>query len=343
VQTGNIYNHKQFLLLLRFFQNMLSDWEGERMPVFEGKYDFVEAGNFDRSYTNLDWKLRTSEFIEIARPFVASTNRLLSFYEWPLQLIFWSGIMGQVKMLGRYHAGIDPEDDSRDAEPAVQTSIMDHYTRVTGNGNPNAQKVLAHSSKILGGMTGDGGMPGIPPACEGVEAALAAMTMSAYATFETLASDLWICILNKHTSLADNWADKNKDKQLTMKDISGHGWDLSKAVGSALHITGKISFQTLKEIRMAYSQAFKGEIDSIFDGSPELVKSEKIRHLFAHRGGLVDRKFKDEMSNFDDCKNVVIGERLRLTGPVTGQLINACIGTGTSLLWAADEWSQTHL
>ena len=128
-----------------------------------------------------------------------------------------------------------------------------------------------------------------------------------------------------------------------MEDIYSRGGDLSKTSGTALHQTRKVTFESLKEIKVAYSHAFKTDLDAVFDSETDLIKSEKIRHLFAHRGGLIDRKFKDEVSNFDDCKNVVIGERLRLTGPVTGQLINACVSTGTALLHAADEWSRNHL
>jgi len=157
-----------------------------------------------------------------------------------------------------------------------------------------------------------------------------------------LACDIWVCAVNKHTSLADNWTEKNKDKQLTMKDISGHGWDLSKNVGTILHRTQKISFQSLKDVKVGFSQAFNGELDDIFQNEA-LIKAEKIRHLFAHRGGLIDRKFKDEMSSFDDCKELVIGERLRLTGPVVGSFMDACIGSGTILVLAADRWSQQHL
>jgi hypothetical protein len=311
------------------------------MSIFDGKYDFAKAGAVDPAYQFLEGNLRTPEFVQLAKPFIASVNRVRSFFELPLQLIFWSGIVSQVKLLGRYHAGVHPEDDSRDAEGAVQRSISETYERLVRN--PDPDKILAFSSNALGSMIGDTGGLTIDYACQGVEAAFAAIITTAYATFETLASDLWICAVNRHTLLADNWTEKNKEKQLTMKDISGHGYDLSKTMGTLLHLTGKISFQSLKEIRTAYSQAFKAEFDSVFEGTPDLVRAEKIRHLFSHRGGLIDRKFKDEMSDFDDCKNMVIAERLRLTGPVTGKLFNACVSSGTALLVSVDKWSLTHL
>jgi hypothetical protein len=310
------------------------------MPIFDGKYDYGAAGHFDHFYTQVAANLQTPEFIDLAKVFVASTNRLRAFFELPLQLIFWSAAIGQVKLLGRHHMGIDPEDDSRDGEPEVNQSIIDTYNRFVTN--PSADRLLAFSSDILGSMTGDQGGAKIDAAAQGVEASFAAMIMTAYATFETLAADLWVCALNRHISLATNWAEKNQGKQLTMQDIYSRGGDLSKSSGTALHQTRKVSFESLKEIRGAYSHAYKNDLDSIF-AVPDLSKAEKIRHLFAHRGGLVDKKFKDDMSDFADCKDVVIGDRLRLTGPSTGELLNACVSAGCHLLLKADHWSKTHL
>jgi len=310
------------------------------MPIFEGKYDYVRAGVIDYGYQQLESTLKTPEFVELAKLYVVSTNRLRSFFELPLQLIFWSGLVSQIKFIGRYHAGLDPEDESRDDEPKVQASITAHYNQRVGN--PDPKKLLDFSSNALGSMIGDNGTTKVEAACQGVEAALAAMIMTAYATFETLASDLWVCAVNRHVSLAKNWASENKSKQLTMEDIYGHGGDLSKISGTALHQTQKVTFESLKNIRTAYSHAFKGEVNDVFD-CPELIMAEKTRHLFAHRGGLIDRRFKDDTSQFDEYKEVVIGERLRLTGPVTGHLINACVSRGTKLLLLVDGWSQTHL
>ena len=169
------------------------------MTIFDGKYDFVEAGQVDSSYQFLESHLQTPEFVEIANPFIANVNRVRAFFELPLQLIFWSGILSQVKMLGRYHAGVDPEDDSSDNTPEVQKSITETYEKTVRD--PKSEKVLAFSSNILGGMIGDTGNTTIEPACHGVEAAFAAMTMASYASFETLAADLWVCAVNKHGAL----------------------------------------------------------------------------------------------------------------------------------------------
>lgn len=312
----------------------------QNMTVFDGKYDYVAAGRFDRMYLSLDSRLKTPEYIEIAKLFSANAGRLISFYEFPLQLTFWSGVLGRVKMLGRYHVGIDPEDESHDGENKVQASIIDVYNRTTNN--PNPERVLTVSSNAIGSLVGDNAGSGIAPAREGLEAAFAAMVMTAYTIFETLAVDLWIAAVNRHSSLGDNWAEKNKDKRITMEEMSGEGWNLSKSIGTFLHQTRRISLESLKDIRSVYAHTFKGHMDEIFGDCSDLVKAEKTRHLFAHRNGLIDRKFKDEMAEFNEYKSVAIGERLRLTGPVTGGHIYACLNCGTSLLLAADDWSLNN-
>ena len=83
-------------------------------------------------------------------------------------------------------------------------NVFEEATKAGGN-------ELKFSAGVLAGLLGDQSGPGIPPAREGVEAVLAAMVVASYAAFETLAADLWVAALNRHTVLADNWADKNKD------------------------------------------------------------------------------------------------------------------------------------
>jgi hypothetical protein len=338
---GSVCNLKQREFFAATFDSfeILPTWGKARMPIFEGKYEYLEAGDFDRTHLQLESVLQTSEYVQIAQSFVANTNRLLSFFEFPLQMMHWTSIMAISKAIGRSRLGIDPEDHSKDDDPAVSESAMAVYGEMTGK----AADILELSSIAIGILVGDRDNVGISPAKEGVEAAFAAMIMSAYATFETLAVDLWICAVNRHVSLAQNWAKENKNKQLSMEDIYSRGGDLSKSSGTALHQTQKVTFESLRNIRTAYSHAFNGAINASFDDSPDLIKAEKTRHLFAHRGGLIDRKFKDEMDSFDDCKGMVIGERLRLTGPVTKKLIDACVSRGTGLLMNVNRWSQNHL
>jgi len=327
---------RQIFLLLRDFQNMLSfGGRALEMPIFEGKYDFLEAGLSDLSYAEIGSALTHQEYKEIAESFSASLNRLMSFFELPLQLIYWSSRVAVVKQKARYRCGVSPEDDSRDHDPPIKQMFLNVFEEATKAGGNE----LKFSAGVLAGLLGDQSGPGIPPAREGVEAVLAAMVMASYAAFETLAADLWVAALNRHTVLADNWADKKKDKQITMKDMSGYGWNLSKSAGTLLRQSKRISFESLNDIRQAYSQAFKGEHDRVFEECPELIIAEKTRHLFAHRGGLMDQKFIEQMKGNPQYASAAAGERLRLTGPIAGSHVAACTGCGISLLKTVDDWS----
>jgi hypothetical protein len=76
--------------------------------------------------------------------------------------------------------------------------------------------------------------------------------------------------------------------------------------------------------------------------SRPIYRTEKTRHLFAHRGGMVDRKFRDEMKDFPEFESLVIGERLRLTGRVVTEHVDACVKCGTGLVRAVDTWVVAH-
>jgi hypothetical protein len=48
-------------------------------------------------------------------------------------------------------------------------------------------------------------------------------------------------------------------------------------MGSILHDTRKISFESWNDIKKAYSHAFKKSVDDAFDPPEALLKVEKIR------------------------------------------------------------------
>jgi len=162
--------------------------------------------------------------------------------------------------------------------------------------------------------------------------------MASYAAFETLAADVWIAAVNRDFSLAKNWIDKNSERQIPTSVLAGNNFNVSSLMGTILHDTKKVSFESLNDIRNQYFQTFKGELEGAFEPSDDLVKAEKTRHLFAHRGGLIDQKFKTQMSKYPEYADAVVGERLRLTGPVTGAHVNACAKCGVALLKQVDNW-----
>jgi hypothetical protein len=317
---------------------MLSDggMDSVRMPIFDGKYEFREAGAFDKSYLISIQRLATTEFQPIANSFIASLRRVNNLFELPPQLIFWSTVMTEVTIAARVQRGMNPHDSSKDNEDDHREIALNIYNEMTGD--LEHADVMGFGSYHLNEMLGDAHRPALPHATQGIEATFAAMIMASYAALETLAADLWVIAINQKSELAKNWIKENPSKQLSGPTIAGYDFDIASRMGTILHETRRVTFESLSEIRKAYSHAFKGKLDESFEPLNELVKVEKTRHLFAHRGGLIDRKFKDEMADFEEYAGLTIGERLRLTGPVTRDHITACIRTGTNLLKFADQW-----
>lgn len=331
-------DQRNFMLLVRNLVRMLSlRGEALDMPIFEGKYDFLQAGQIDRSYVNTPEQLTHAEYKEIAETFKASMFRLASFYELPLQLLFWSGRIAQVKLLARVRCGFDPEDESHDQDPAFLKQVSETFEAIS----QTEQSALGASNKALGGLLGDSGGPGVPPAREGIEAVLAAMVMTSYAALETLAADLWVAAVNRHHKLAANWVEKN-DRALPANLLASYNFNASASMGTILHSSKRVSFESLYDIKNLYSETFKGAVDDAFEPIDGIIKAEKTRHLFAHRGGLIDQKFKKDMAKYSEYDGALMGERLRLTGPVTQSHVAACANCAVALLLSVDNWSSAQ-
>src|SRR5580704_7648822 len=150
------------------------------MPIFEGKYTFDGARLFDRSYAEFPALLVHSEYRDIAESFSVNLDRLTSFAELPLQLIYWSARLSVVKHIARYRCGVSPEDGSKDDEPAIRDAVIAVYDEIVGT---KGAYPLDFSANALASFLGDRAASGIGPACEGIEAVLAAMVMASYAAF----------------------------------------------------------------------------------------------------------------------------------------------------------------
>lgn len=310
------------------------------MAVFDGDYEYVRAGGVDLSYRQLPDTLSHVEYKTIAKSFRASINRVISVWALPLQLIFWSSVICQTKYLSRFRCGINPEDESRDDEDIVKVAAGAVYAEIIDT--DVGAKARDVGSSVLDSLVGDQDDPGVPQAKDGIEAVMASMVMASYAAFETLAADLWIAAVNRHHALATNWIEKNSERQLPANVIAGYQYDIASRMGTILHDTKKVTFESLNDIRTAYNQTFKAELNGAFEPIGDLIKAEKTRHLFAHRGGFIDQKFKSDTNEFPEYASIKIGDRLRLTGPVTSSHVVACVKCGIELLKQMDNWSAMH-
>lgn len=123
-------------------------------------------------------------------------------------------------------------------------------------------------------------------------ATLTAMVTGAYGAFETLAEDLWIATANKHFGLAMAFIKSFPQRQADMVALLGDGPDLTYRMGTILGRTKKIQFNSLGDIQDNYRRTFSSGIASVLDDFSGVRTAEKIRHLLAHRGGVVDARFR---------------------------------------------------
>lgn len=186
---------------------------------------------------------------------------------------------------------------------------------------------------------------------EAVQATMAAMLIGLWTAFESLAQDTWIAAVNLSPApLADNVMSAqesalktgNQSKAFTYDHFVGSGYDFRRTMGSLLFAEKKVDFQSLKTIRAAYSVAFAGKLEPIFEASStDLFRLETIRNLFVHKGGLVDKKFIKRMGNEPDMQGSE-GRSLVVHGEYVAAKANAIALCSSKLIQGVDKWLLDH-
>jgi hypothetical protein len=178
----------------------------------------------------------------------------------------------------------------------------------------------------------------------GIDAIFAAMITASYAAFETLAFDLWVQAVNKFPALAAQWATKgdNEKKNITLADLASRNFDLSSQMGDFLNQKRKVSFQSLNDIKTNYQHAFGDTVLACFEPWSSIFVASKIRHLLAHRGGQVDRKFIDEMKDHPKYADLPVNSDIHFTGSDIREHVMASLSCGVRLFKFVDDWSFEH-
>lgn len=316
---------------------------------YEGDYQFGEASQFDKSFRGLGHKIRSDALKPLAMAFQLNMERVVSMNCLPIEMIHWAGFAARAYCVARHDLGLHPTDETKDQWPEMANAVeIASGAMMSGRHSPipgdEANRAWADGTRFLKGFLR--GLIETQKSTDlqtkeyltgGLEAILASMITLSYAAFETLCSDLWIEALNADSRLAENWARRNPRKELRMEDLIGHRFDLSRSMGSALIQTQKAAFVSLNEIMNNFRDAFDGKADHCFEPRDSLVEVEKVRHLFAHRGGVVDQKFVREMADYSHYANLPIGRRLPMTGPDACRCIDACVSSGARLLNFVDD------
>lgn len=286
--------------------------------------------------------LQVPEYQDIGRSFWAGLGRMVALGWMPAELMFWSGMYIAAGCEAKRILGLDLMADCNDAAFTEKLDIILGEVSPFKDGNiPEASKQIFESGntrlKALLQQTKHIGH--YPHRAQAFEAMLSAMITGGYASLEAMATDLWIAALNRHPSLAARFVEKGGEKQIPWSVIVGYGFNIQRVAGKILFDTKKVSFQSFHDIKNAYETAFGDAMVPIFQDIKEIVRTEKIRHLIAHRNGVVDAKFKSEMKVYPEYADLPIGGALPLNGLIVAEQLSACATFGTSLFNAVDNWS----
>jgi hypothetical protein len=173
-----------------------------------------------------------------------------------------------------------------------------------------------------------------------LEALLYAAAMYAWAAVECAVKDVWAIAINLrpkelgHRALlgvpAELASGGISSKQISVGLLAKHDFDLRGKIGTIL--AEKYDFTGVEGMRQAYSAAFgkQATIEAAFS-SDRLSELEAVRHLVAHRAGVVDEEFLRRTKRGDS-----IGQPVALGGTILPDLVNAAIACTTSLLRFVD-------
>ncbi len=301
--------------------------------AYDGDYEFEFAHQFGWEFRSAGLSIKTEEFLGIAKTFRTNIEQIASLGALPLDLLDFAQIAHQSWFMARYKMGLVPDDYSEDENPLLKERVQQVLSKIVEsrkNSREPGRRICSEQLRTYLKGERDHSERHITA---GIEAALAAMISGAYAAFETLAEDLWVAVVDRHPNLAKRFPNKT----LTTNDIFQYGPDISKSMGSAYR--QKMGFRTLNGIVDTYKTTFGALIAPVFHDSTEIYKTEKIRHLIAHRSGIVDDKFLNEMKRFPEFQNLATLQRLPIDGPMVRQRIDACVNIGTDLITKVDKWS----
>lgn len=190
------------------------------------------------------------------------------------------------------------------------------------------------------------------------------LILGAYTAFEALATDLWLVSLNlRPKSLVKNMllahttprnedsTSRGQEPSIRFSDLSEYDFNVSAVMGKLLKEQRRANFDSLYGIRLAYESAFRlpedkkkhrtsEELKHLFTSShSDLRCLESLRNLIAHRGGVVDEKFRREVEKTaPDLYTTHQGEMLQLNGQQVSKYVMAAVQFSLLLLHFVDKW-----
>jgi len=159
-------------------------------------------------------------------------------------------------------------------------------------------------------------------------------TILTWSSFEVLARDVFINVINKHPNLVSLLLqDQNTKKRFDITKIpldilSEHGFDVSNKMGSILAVQQDLSdLRTIKQIFLTLWGSEKNICDNLNNRALWILSQQ--RHLIVHKRGIVDADYNTKTGAGLPC-----GSRLQILPQDLEQYIRVVLGTGCSILRA---------
>jgi hypothetical protein len=326
------------------------------MPAKSG-FGFTDAGIVDGDYLGLAKSAKVEDYKPIALTYKANVDRVGHIYTFPIDLVHWSAFLTRMYCSTRAVLGVPVSEftlkaiadgvvfaDMDDERKVQARELMSQFweAKLPPEGLTLSNHIMGEGAAFIDyslALASEDDEGGPEYLLGGIQSNYSAMILLAYTAFESLAGDLWMAALNRHTQLARNWCEKNKNQRPEFSDLAGYDFNLSRSMGTFLYEDERVRLQSLGGIVAAYSDAFKGASNAIFEPRGGLREVEQIRHLLAHRGGVVDRKFRDEVEDFPSLNHLAVGSRISFTGSDVSKYVNTTVGCAIRLFKFVDDWS----
>lgn len=316
---------------------------------FKGDRDYGAAGHLDDPLGDLPESFCTAEYAAIADVFSSSISRVVAMHALPIDLAFFSHRQTLLTSQAIVSLGMDLGDKQtylqRAEEIDALTDRLSQEDRESRSSDEAQRVAHVYGGSVIKGLNQrqiENNHDVTKLVVGGVDAIYSAMVSISYGAFEVLAGDLWYAALNRFPALAASWANHtdNVKKNITLAELAGEKFNLSSGMGDFLRRKRSATFSSLNDVANHYTAAFGSIPVDLRKGA--ICATAQVRHLFAHRAGIVDQKFKDETAAFPRYADLPVGSQLTFHGAEVLGHVRTCVETANALAIFVDKWTQDH-
>lgn len=281
----------------------------------------------------------------VVRSFAANVARVESAWLLLPTLVDTSVTSTKLSVQAVYEVlGTFDMDDPRQQDPVIQAAIQERFLAL---GMTHMQKIFDREDVLVALARFDHLLchSQQPFVTHGVETILASQILNAWTAVESFLKDLWETAVNHGPR---QWTNrvleakavrglKEQERSVPLSILQRHEYDVRLKMGSILK--AKVPFETLEEVLAAYATVFGEEITRTYTPAmlTETRALEATRHLLAHRGGVVDRKFKGVVKQIARFASVEEGKQMHINGEMAGELARNGIALSLAILDDVDQ------